>query len=56
MAIRIGNKELTALNIGRRAVMAVYSGASLVWSSIRSCFGNGYWVGDKPWMGSDSWK
>lgn len=23
---------------------------------IRSCFGAGYWRGEKPWLGTDVWK
>lgn len=23
---------------------------------IRSCYGAGYWRGDKPWLGDDIWK
>jgi hypothetical protein len=23
---------------------------------IRSCYGAGYWQGDKPWLGTDVWK
>ena len=56
MAIRIGKKDITAIHIGRKAVSAVYKGAVLVWSAVRSCFGNGHWDGDKPWDSNDSWK
>lgn len=28
----------------------------LIWASIRSCFGSGFWVGEKPWLGMESWK
>lgn len=41
---------------GRRAITAVYKGLRLVWTAIRSCFGKGYWINDKPWVNTDAWK
>lgn len=38
---------------------AIYHGAKLVWitvyNAVRSCFGSGVWLGDKPWLETDSW-
>jgi hypothetical protein len=39
-----------------RAMVAVYKGAQLVWTAIRSCFGKGYWINEKPWVNDDAWK
>ena len=39
-----------------RAITAVYKGLILVWTAIRSCFGKGYWINDKPWINEDAWK
>lgn len=27
-----------------------------VWQAIRSCFGRGFWLNDKPWSNKDVWK
>lgn len=27
-----------------------------VWQYVRSCFGRGFWVNDKPWSNKDYWK
>lgn len=35
---------------------AVYRGARLVWTAIKSCFGAGFWVNDKPWLNNEGWK
>ena len=60
-----GNKALIArfkvINIHiRHVVSEVYNitedGAKLVWIAIRSCFGAGYWVNDKPWLNTEGWK
>lgn len=36
-------------------VTEVYKGANLVWSAVKSCFGKGFWINDKPWLNSDAW-
>lgn len=39
---------------------AIYKGTQLVWltiyNAIKSCFGSGTWLGEKPWGGTDYWK
>lgn len=39
---------------------AIYRGSTLVWrtiyNAVKSCFGSGTWLGDKPWLGGDTWK
>ena len=38
------------------SVTEVYRGLNLVWSAIRSCFGTGFWVNEKPWLNIEGWK
>jgi hypothetical protein len=54
--IKKGLKDITGVYIGQRAISAVYVGARLVWSAISSCFGSGFWRGDKPWSRTDGWR
>ena len=44
------DKSTYELNIIARAL-----GPATV-REIFSCFGAGYWRGDKPWLGKDAWK
>lgn len=37
-------------------VNEIYRGANLVWAAIRSCFGAGFWVNEKPWLNTEGWK
>lgn len=40
------------------AITAMYEGGpnGLFWQSVRSCYGKGYWIEDKPWLDNDTWK
>lgn len=50
------NKEISAIYYAGKAISVVYKGSRLVWEAIKSCFGKGYWINDKPWKNKDSWK
>ena len=39
-----------------RVAVEIYKGARLVWTGIRSCFGAGFWVNEKPWLNEEAWK
>jgi len=50
------NIELTARYYGLKTISAVYRGTRLIWEAINSCFGSGYWVREKAWSNTDSWR
>ena len=48
--------SIIAKVIGGQTLAAVYHGLHLVWQAVRSCFGSGAWVNDKPWVNDEGWK
>ena len=56
-------KQITDILTGesvQKNIGAIYQGSKLVWrtayNAIKSCFGSGTWLGDKPWLGDNFWK
>ncbi len=46
--IQINGKDVSQI-VGNKIITAVYIGTKLVWQSIRSCFGSGFWINSSPW-------
>lgn len=49
-------KEITEIHRGTLSFSEVYYGKYLVWQAVRSCYGKGYWINEKPWLNDDAWK
>lgn len=49
-------KEIIGVFKGDVPISAIYKGDKLVWQAIRSCFGSGAWINERPWLGEDPWK
>lgn len=54
--IRLGNKDISLIFKGNRAIAEIRKGATLIWQAVRSCFGKGFWINDKPYDNTDGWK
>lgn len=37
-------------------VETMWRNGHIIWQGIRSCFGGGLWLDDKPWLDDDAWK
>lgn len=54
--IRTSKKEVVALFKSGKTMQAAYKGMHLVWQGIRSCFGSGVWINEKPWLNDEAWR
>lgn len=54
--IFLGKKEIESIFIGKNPVAQIYIGAKLVWESIKSCFGAGFWKNEAPWSNIEGWR
>lgn len=52
----IGKDKVDGMYIGKQAVDQLYYGAILIYQTIRSCFGRGFWINNKAWINKDSWR
>jgi len=50
------SKQITGVYKGSTLITSIYRGTRLVYQYVRSCFGRGYWINDKPWLNGDGWK
>lgn len=48
--------SMVAKIINSRPLAAVYHGLRIVWIAVRSCFGSGVWIDEKPWIDDEFWK
>ena len=54
--MRFANKDIQNGYYGKKAIAAIYKGVHVIWQAVRSCFGSGRWIGNKPWIGKEKWK
>jgi hypothetical protein len=62
--IFINKKEIGSIktpsldNEGKKrfTIQTVYHAGYVIWQAIKSCFGSGWWVNEKPWMNNEGWK
>lgn len=53
---KYNGKELISRIYNNKIIIMTKLGVKTIWQSIRSCFGAGYWIGEKPWIGEEAWK
>lgn len=56
MALFHYSKEKVGISHDGTATEAVYHMGKLVWQAVRSCFGSGHWINEKPWVNGEGWK
>lgn len=50
-----GLKEVTSIYKGNKAIITIYRGVRIIWSSILNCY-TSFWNNIKIWTNNDSWK
>lgn len=52
------NKEIVTLYRTGKKIQTIYKGIRLIFQGIdvRSCFGEGFWINEKPWINNEIWK
>lgn len=57
--IRINNnKKIISMYLNGQNVLSVYTQGQLIWPEetlILSCFSNGYWIEEYPWLDNNTW-
>lgn len=53
---KFSGKDIVAKFYQGKVISAVYHGLMLVWIAVRSCFGSGVWIDEKPWLDEEQWK
>lgn len=54
--ISINGVRVSTITRNGKKVTSMYRNGKLIFQSVRSCFGSGIWVGNKPWIGAEVWK
>lgn len=60
--LRIIGREITRIEVKEketeitRVISYVRYLGDLVWQAVRSCFGSGIWISEKPWITDETWK
>lgn len=49
-------KEIIQIFRQKIPMQTIYKGGVILWQAVRSCFGSGVWVNDKPWINDEAWK
>lgn len=62
--INVGRKEISRIELDdngtKRTIAQIYKVVDgklkLIWEAIRSCFGSGWWINNRPWLNNNAWK
>lgn len=53
-------KEIINIVVNGKTITTIYSYINntfkIIWQAVRSCFGSGVWLNERPWINTDAWK
>lgn len=56
MSIILKKHIIQRIRINNKEVSTIFLGKNKIFEAIKSCFGKGYWINEKPWKNDDGWK
>lgn len=60
MIVIQGHRQFSDMTAEGKPLIAIYAGVNgekkLIWERIRSCYGTGIWLEQRPWTDNDLWK
>lgn len=62
--INVGRKEISRVELDdngtKRVIDRIYAEVNgklkLIWEAIKSCFGSGFWISNRPWINNNAWR
>lgn len=55
MRVRDGH-NISDVRAYGKVIITIRKGMLLIWEAVKSCFGKGYWINEKPWRNDNGWK
>lgn len=54
--LNINGKNIASMMINGKMIQTKHLNGHLIWQAVRSCFGSGVWIDEKPWIDDEAWK
>ena len=54
--LSIKNKKISRLYIKEKSISELFANLRKIYTAIKSCFGRGFWINEKPWDNLGSWR
>lgn len=52
----VNGKPIESHMIDGKMISTMWLNGKIIWQSVRSCFGSGAWLNEKPWLNEEAWK
>lgn len=54
--LSIKNKVVDKFFVNEKSLSEIFAKLKKIWVAIKSCFGKGFWINEKPWDNLDGWR
>lgn len=52
----VNGKYISSQSRNGKYIAIMYLNGHIIYQSVRSCFGSGAWINEKPWINEEGWK